>query len=43
MDEEGKEVKMMGKEVWDVLVKLWKGEKLAIDWLKENKKIEEKY
>jgi hypothetical protein len=42
-DEEGKKVKMMGKEARDVLAKLRKGEKSAIDRLKENKKTEEKY
>lgn len=42
-NEEGEEVKMMGKEARDVLAKLRKGEKSAIDRLKENKKTEDKY
>lgn len=42
-NEEGEEVKMMGKEARDVLAKLRRGEKSAIDRLKKNKKTEDKY
>lgn len=42
-DEKGNEVKTMGKEAKDLLSKLRKGEKSALDRLKENKKTEDKY
>lgn len=43
IDEQGNEVKTMGKEAKDVLAKLRKGDKIALKRLKENKKVEDKY